>query len=112
MLYVFIGPSCTGKSYMAEQIEKVHKFEIVTGKDYQRLAKNENIAWKLLMKKMKEAEEALVFERFSSRMGRELPPPVEQMLKKQLQSWKEISSDLVVCTSEEEDWVEKILSVK
>jgi len=145
MLYLFMGPSCTGKTYIADQIVDQKSIEVVTGKDYQRLAKNENIAWKLFMKQMKEAQEStdkdmiyvlteidklseletlnqaqkvrfdaeenVIFQRFSQRMGRELPPPLEQMLRRQIDGWRQIDSDLVVHTAEEKNWVDVILKL-
>ena len=44
MVIGIFGESCTGKSTLAEKIASSLPCEIYTGKDYLRLAKNENIA--------------------------------------------------------------------
>lgn len=44
MLYVFMGPSCTGKSTAAEIMRKRIGAKIYSGKDYMRLAKVEGDA--------------------------------------------------------------------
>ena len=50
-----IGENCTGKSTLAAEIQKRQGGEIVTGKDYLRLAKSESMAAALFRKKLKEA---------------------------------------------------------
>ena len=111
MLYAIIGESCTGKSTLAEKLKEKINAEIYSGKDYLRLAKNENIAKKLFEKKLKEAvngenliyviaekehlslipegavrilakaDLSVIKERFALRMRGTLPPPVEKMLE-------------------------------
>ena len=44
MVIGIFGESCTGKSTLAEKITASIPCEVFTGKDYLRLAKNENIA--------------------------------------------------------------------
>ena len=44
MVIGIIGENCTGKSTLAEEIQKRLGGEIVTGKDYLRLAKSEAMA--------------------------------------------------------------------
>ena len=44
MVIGIFGESCTGKSTLAEKIATSFHCEVFTGKDYLRLAKNENIA--------------------------------------------------------------------
>ena len=44
MVIGIFGESCTGKSTLAEKLATGFPCEIYTGKDYLRLAKNENIA--------------------------------------------------------------------
>ena len=44
MVIGIFGESCTGKSTLAERISAGLSCEVFTGKDYLRLAKNENIA--------------------------------------------------------------------
>ncbi|MBQ3231891.1 MAG: hypothetical protein IJB25_13690 [Clostridia bacterium] len=112
MVIGIFGESCTGKSTLAEKLKDRTGAPVYTGKDYVRLAKNEQIAKKLFEKKLLEAvsgeniiyvisekehlallpEHAyrvlvtadidLIKERFKSRMRGVLPPPVEMMLQK------------------------------
>ena len=55
MLYVFMGPSCSGKSSTAKELKKLTDVQIYTGKDYLRMAKNESRAWEIFEEKLKEA---------------------------------------------------------
>jgi len=55
MLYVFMGPSCSGKSSAAKELKKLTDVQIYTGKDYLRMDKNENSAWGIFEEKLKEA---------------------------------------------------------
>lgn len=55
MLLIFMGPSCVGKSTVAECFKKDRGMEIYTGKDYLRFAKNENEAWNKFNEKLLEA---------------------------------------------------------
>ncbi len=55
MLYIFMGQSCTGKSTAAEKLKKQTGAEIFSGKDYLRMAKNEDEAWRLFFDKLSEA---------------------------------------------------------
>lgn len=112
MVIGIFGESCTGKSTLAEKLKEQINAEVYSGKDYVRLAKNEQIAKKLFMKKLSEAvtgeniiyviseKEHLPFlpegayrvlvtseietikARFKSRMRGVLPAPVEMMLEK------------------------------
>ena len=41
MVYGIIGENCSGKSTLAEEIKKTIGAEIITGKDYLRMAKSE-----------------------------------------------------------------------
>ena len=114
MLFVIFGESCTGKSTLAQKIAKEIPAEILTGKDYLRLAKNEDIARKLFVRKMQEsvsgdyviyviadkehlcmipegavrilvtADIDTIKERFAKRMGGNLPAPVATMLERKL----------------------------
>ena len=47
MVIGIIGESCTGKSFLADQLKDVFHAQVYTGKDYLRLAGNEAIAQKL-----------------------------------------------------------------
>ena len=112
MVIGIIGENCTGKSTLAEEIRKRLGGQIVTGKDYLRLAKSESMAAALFKKKLKEAVtgETVLYviseqdqvkllpdgavrilvkadidtikERFKARMRGNLPAPVEQMLER------------------------------
>ena len=112
MVIGIIGENCTGKSTLAEEIHKRFGGEIVTGKDYLRLAKSESIAAALFKKKLNAAltgdtvlyviseQEQVKFlpegavrilvkadledikERFKARMRGNLPAPVAQMLER------------------------------
>ena len=112
MVIGIIGENCTGKSTLAAEIQKRLGGQIVTGKDYLRLAKSEAMAAALFKKQMKEAltgenilyvisepdqvkllpEGAVrilvkadledIKARFKARMRGNLPAPVAQMLER------------------------------
>jgi cytidylate kinase len=112
MVIGIFGESCTGKSTLAEKIAGSLPCEVFTGKDYLRLAKNENIAKAMFQKKLaaavdgeniiyviseKEhlsllpegafrvlvtAELETIKARFAQRMHGNLPAPVAMMLEK------------------------------
>ncbi|MBQ4640990.1 MAG: hypothetical protein IJB47_00025 [Oscillospiraceae bacterium] len=112
MVIGIFGESCTGKSTLAEMISAKISCEIFSGKDYLRLAKNENIARTMFQKKLdaavngenviyviSEAEHLsllpdgalrvlvtadldLIKSRFAQRMRGDLPAPVAAMLEK------------------------------
>lgn len=112
MMIAIFGESCTGKSTLAEKIAAGFPCEIYTGKDYLRLAKNENIAKAIFQKKLTAAvngdniiyviaeKEHLpllpqgairilvtadlerIKSRFTQRMHGNLPAPVAAMLEK------------------------------
>ena len=112
MVIGIFGESCTGKSTLAEKVATSFSCEVFTGKDYLRLAKNENIAKVMFQKKLtaaltgesiiyviseKEhlpllpegalrilvtADLELIKSRFAQRMRGNLPAPVAAMLEK------------------------------
>ena len=112
MVYGIIGENCSGKSTLAEEIKKTIGAEIITGKDYLRVAKSESEAVMLFRKKLENAVngESIIYvisepehlkllpkdairvlvsadidtikERFKARMHGNLPAPVAQMLEK------------------------------
>ena len=112
MVIGIIGENCTGKSTLAEEIHKRLGGQILTGKDYLRLAKSESMAAALFKRKLSGAvagEDILyvisepeqvkllpegavrilvkadledIKERFKARMGGNLPAPVAQMLER------------------------------
>ena len=110
MVIGIFGESCTGKSTLANALAQKLNAEIYTGKDYLRLAKNENIARVLFQKKLNAAVNGeniiyviaekehlallpegamrilvtadleLIKARFTERMHGNLPVPVAAML--------------------------------
>ena len=112
MVIGIIGENCSGKSTLADRIKCDIGAEVVSGKDYLRLAKTESEATALFMEKLRNAvsEENLIYvisepeqvkllpegavrilvsadldtikERFKARMHGNLPLPVAQMLER------------------------------
>ena len=112
MVIGIIGENCSGKSTLAEEIKNTIGAEIITGKDYLRMAKSESEAVSLFKEKLSNAltGENLIYvisekehvsllpdgavrilvkadidtikERFKSRMHGNLPVPVEQMIER------------------------------
>ena len=112
MVIGIFGESCTGKSTLAERIAAGFPCEVFTGKDWLRLAKNENIAKVMFRKKLEAAVNGeniiyviaerehlsllpegalrilvtadldLIKTRFAQRMRGNLPAPVAAMLEK------------------------------
>ena len=130
MLIAIFGESCTGKSTLAEKLASSFPCEIYTGKDYLRLAKNENIAKAMFQKKLtaavngeniiyviseKEhlpllpegalrilvtADLELIKSRFAQRMHGNLPVPVATMLEKKHGCFDSVPHDLHMVSSE------------
>lgn len=130
MVIGIFGESCTGKSTLAEKIAASFPCEVFTGKDYLRLAKNENIAKVMFQKKMAAAvageniiyvisekehlpllpEGALrilvtadletIKSRFAQRMRGNLPAPVAAMLEKKHGCFDAESCDFRVISGE------------
>ncbi len=112
MLIGVIGENCSGKSTLADEIQKELGGEVVTGRDYLRMAKSESEAVALFREKLKRAVsgENVIYvisepgqadllpegavrilvsadidtikARFRARMRGNLPAPVEQMLER------------------------------
>ena len=112
MLIGIIGENCSGKSTLAEDIKAAIGAEIVSGKDYLRMAKSAGEAEARFREKLQDAdagdnliyvisereqlsllpEEAVgilvsadletIKERFRARLHGNLPAPVEQMLER------------------------------
>ena len=112
MVIGIFGESCTGKSTLADKIAANLPCEVFSGKDYLRLAKNENIAKAMFQKKLAAAvngenivyvisetehlpllpegtlrilvtaELDVIKSRFAERMRGNLPAPVAAMLEK------------------------------
>ncbi|MCR4563154.1 MAG: ATP-binding protein [Clostridiales bacterium] len=111
MLIAIIGENCTGKSTLADEIKKTIPAEIISGRDYLKMAKSESEAVALFKQKLLDAvsgnniiyvitEPELVKmlpdgavrilasadidtikERFKQRMHGVLPEPVARMLE-------------------------------
>ena len=130
MVIGIFGESCTGKSTQAEKIAACLPCEILTGKDYLRLAKNENIAKAMFQKKLAAAVNGdniiyvisemehlpllpegalrilvtadleLIKDRFAQRMRGNLPAPVAAMLEKKHGCFDAQPHDIHVISSE------------
>ena len=130
MVIGIFGESCTGKSTLAEKIAAGCSCEVFTGKDYLRLAKNENIAKVMFRKKLAAAvngeniiyvisekehlsllpEGALrilvtadletIQARFAQRMHGNLPAPVAAMLEKKHGCFDTENHDIHVVSGE------------
>ena len=130
MVIAIIGESCVGKSTLAKTLKDRLNSEIYTGKDYLRLAKNEEEAKKLFKEKLSDKEQSIIYvisekehldllpqsavkvlvtadialikERFAKRTGGKLPPPVEQMLERKHGCFDGVEADLHVVSGETE----------
>ena len=130
MVIGIIGENCTGKSTLAEAVQGAFGGEILTGKDYLRLAKNESVAKALFQKKLLAAVsgENLIYvisekehlpllpegacrilvtadletiqSRFAQRMHGNLPAPVAAMLEKKHGCFDEMPRDIHVISGE------------
>ena len=130
MVIGIFGESCTGKSTLAEKIAASFPCEVFTGKDYLRLAKNENIAKALFQKKLNAAVNGeniiyaisetehlpllpegslrilvtadleLIKSRFAQRMRGNLPAPVATMLEKKHSCFDSQPHDIHVISEE------------
>ncbi len=130
MLIGIIGENCTGKSTLADRLRKLLGAEVYTGKDYLRLAKNEQTAKALFQKKLEEAvtgsnliyviaeQEHLqllpggalrilvtadlqtIQQRFAQRMGGRLPAPVASMLERKHGCFDKAAHDFHVISGE------------
>ena len=123
LVIAVIGENCTGKSTLAEKIRKERGGQIITGKDYLRLASSPFQAKKLFQEKLKNASsgEDIIYvisekdqldllednafrilvtadleeimERFRERMHGNLPKPVEDMLRRKHGMFDHIQCD-------------------
>ena len=112
MVIGIIGENCSGKSTIANEIQKELDAEVITGKDFLRMARSESEAVALFKEKLRNAVsgESIIYvisepehvkllpdgavrilvyadidtikERFRARMHGDLPAPVAQMLEK------------------------------
>lgn len=132
MVIAIFGESCTGKSTLADMLAGRLGAKIFTGKDYLRLAKNENEAKAAFTKLLDEAvsgdhiiyviaeqehlslvpEKALkvlvtaeldtIKERFAKRMNGHLPPPVAQMLERKHGCFDSQPHDIAYCAEKDD----------
>ena len=130
MVIGIFGESCTGKSTLAEKIAADLRCEVFTGKDYLRLAKNENIAKVMFQKKLNAAVNGeniiyvisekehlvllpkgalrilvtadleLIKSRFTQRMRGNLPAAVANMLEKKHSCFDAEPHDMHVVSEE------------
>ena len=130
MVIGIFGESCTGKSTLAERIAASLSCEVFTGKDYLRLAKNENFAKVMFQKRLADAVKGeniiyvisekehlpllpegtlrilvtadleLIKSRFAQRMRGNLPAPVAAMLEKKHGCFDAESHDIHVISGE------------
>ena len=130
MVIGIFGESCTGKSTLAEKIAASFLCEVFTGKDYLRLAKNENIAKVMFQKKLNAAVNGeniiyvisekehlvllpkgalrilvtadleLIKSRFTQRMRGNLPAAVANMLEKKHSCFDAEPHDMHVVSEE------------
>lgn len=130
MVIGIFGESCTGKSTLAEKIAADLRCEVFTGKDYLRLAKNENIAKVMFQKKLNAAVNGeniiyvisekehlvllpkgalrilvtadleLIKSRFTQRMRGNLPAAVANMLEKKHSCFDAEPRDMHVVSEE------------
>ena len=112
MVFGIIGENCSGKSTLAEAVSEALNAEIVTGKDYLRMARSESEAESLFREKLRRAmkDGSVIYviaereqlrllpegavrirvnadletirERFRTRMRGNLPEPVSRMLER------------------------------
>ena len=141
MVIALIGESCVGKSTLADVLKKRTGAEVYAGKDYLRLAKNEDEAVNIFREKLSDSDSNIVYvisekehldllpqdavkvlmtadidvikERFAKRTGGKLPPPVEQMLIRKHGMFDGVSADLRVVSGEDdlESVCDRILNI-
>ena len=127
MIVAILGESCTGKSTLCDLLKERLNAEVYTGKDYLRLAKNEDQAKKLFMDLLRTAEHTLIYviseksqlsllpehafkigmsadlsiieERFAKRMNNHLPAPVKAMLERKHGCFDDISCNVRIHNS-------------
>ena len=126
MLIGIIGENCVGKSTLAEKLRAELGAELITGKDYLRMAKSPSEAERLFRARLREAvtggsliyvisepehlkllpegavrilvtaELETIRERFRARLHGNLPPPVAQMLERRHGIFDDVPCDFHV----------------
>ena len=75
MVIGIIGENCSGKSTLAGEIKKVLGGEVITGKDYLRMAKSEEEAASLFRKRLDQALMSVLHIKYGVlRLRRSLTP--------------------------------------
>ena len=130
MVIGIFGENCTGKSTLAEKITADFPCDVYAGKDYLRLAKDENIAMVMFQKRLNTAVNGksiiyvisekehlsflpegalrilvtadldLIKNRFAQRMRGNLPAPVAAMLEKKHGCFDDVPHDIHVVSGE------------
>ena len=71
MLIGIIGENCSGKSTLASSIKKEIGAEVITGKDYLRMAKSESEAVALFKERLKKAARAAQTDQAESQQSQQ-----------------------------------------
>ena len=130
MVICLFGENCTGKSSIANELKTRLNAELVSGKDYLRLAKNETDAKAVFSAQLADrmtsgnlvyvvsepeqlallpagclrvlvtAELPVIKQRFAARMGGRLPAPVAAMLERKHGLFDPIPHDLHIHTAD------------
>lgn len=133
MVIGIFGESCVGKTTLAEKVSEAMNARIYAGKDYLRLAKNENIAKKMFETLLQEAvvgdsiiyvisekehlkllpegairilvtaDLELIKDRFAARIHGKLPAPIEKMLEKKHGCFDKENYDLHISSLENDN---------
>lgn len=133
MVIGIFGESCVGKSTLAEKISQEINARTYTGKDYLRMAKNEDMAKKIFLNQLQEAISSdsiiyvisdkeqlkllpegairilvtadleLIKTRFAGRMNGKLPVAIEKMLENKHGCFDEEKYDICIDSSDDND---------
>ena len=70
MVIGIIGENCSGKSTLANEIQKTIGAEVITGKDYLRLAKSESEATALFREKLNSTKKDFIIRQIETLLGK------------------------------------------
>jgi len=124
MVIGLFGESCVGKSTIAGELAKTLSAQVFTGRDYLRMAKNEDEAKALFRQKLEKESESVIYiisdkeqlsllpenalrvlitaeldvikARFAKRTGGQLSPPLAHMLERNHGMFDSCERDLLV----------------